>query len=212
MRGSLTCSDNRVGQLLHAYELHQLDDAQRTMFEQHLLECNHCFQEVSAFTAEAAQLRHSTELAELVAGASSHSRRFDFRLLIAGVVIALLLVPAYMGISSFASDTFRPVQVIALQQERTGTGSAVFSADRDGVIMFAFTESKPAGDLTIQIETVAGRTVTSYTGFTGFDSNGIGRLLLPARYLKPGQYIMRLLEKRNGATAELSSYHFRVTG
>ncbi len=39
------CIDKEIGKLLHAYELGQLNDQEIELFEEHLMECNYCYDE-----------------------------------------------------------------------------------------------------------------------------------------------------------------------
>jgi len=43
------CTDERLGVLLHAYELKLLGKDEVERFEMHLLHCEHCFARVSQF-------------------------------------------------------------------------------------------------------------------------------------------------------------------
>ena len=58
------CKDKRIGELLYAFELDQLDDEQRRQFEQHLFNCDHCFERAQNFLKITQLLRYDPELKE----------------------------------------------------------------------------------------------------------------------------------------------------
>ncbi|UCC43860.1 MAG: tetratricopeptide repeat protein [Candidatus Zixiibacteriota bacterium] len=64
------CTDERLGKLLHQYELGMLGEEDRTAFEMHLYECDTCFAEVQDLWEESRLLRHDPE-ARLIAAAAS---------------------------------------------------------------------------------------------------------------------------------------------
>jgi len=53
------CSDRRFEEMLYAYELGIFPDAERAELEQHILECDSCFEKVSKFESAAHLLRTS---------------------------------------------------------------------------------------------------------------------------------------------------------
>jgi len=57
------CNDRRFEKYLHAYELGMLTDEERSAFEIHQLECDHCFDAVASFSDTAGLLRHDKEVA-----------------------------------------------------------------------------------------------------------------------------------------------------
>ena len=56
------CIDRRFEKYLHAYELGMLTDEERSAFEIHQLECNHCFEAAANFSDTASLLRYDEEV------------------------------------------------------------------------------------------------------------------------------------------------------
>ena len=91
--------DNKYKELLHAYELGLLDEADQKELELHLMECESCFEELKQFKAEAGLLRMDPQLAEIAADAEDADDKHKSRPLIkyilsaAAVLLILLLKP-----------------------------------------------------------------------------------------------------------------------
>ena len=61
------CKDRRFREMLHLYELGQLNPEQLGEFEVHLLECDACFEDVQQFDRAALHLRHSDNVRNAIA-------------------------------------------------------------------------------------------------------------------------------------------------
>ncbi|MEW5923662.1 MAG: tetratricopeptide repeat protein, partial [Candidatus Zixiibacteriota bacterium] len=59
------CTDKKVGVMLHHCELGLLEEQERLMFEQHLLECDFCFSELQAMQAAADLMKSDDAIREL---------------------------------------------------------------------------------------------------------------------------------------------------
>ncbi|MCK4773655.1 MAG: zf-HC2 domain-containing protein, partial [Candidatus Krumholzibacteria bacterium] len=112
------CTDHKIGDLLHAFELDQLDAEQQEAFELHLLSCDHCFEQVSRFEGVASLLRSDADVQELVRSAATAlepetereslwSRLLDalwpkttflLKPVVSYLIVILLAFPAYVGL------------------------------------------------------------------------------------------------------------------
>ena len=62
------CTEQETGDLLHAYEIGALSEADVERFEIHLMHCEHCYEQVKDFQREAALLFEDSEVKEAVRG------------------------------------------------------------------------------------------------------------------------------------------------
>lgn len=210
------CTDPQSGTLIHAYELGALPSSDVRRFEAHLLECEHCFVEVEAFEEKAALL-HSGRLVrraikdQLTDPDEVPALRRILNLLwpdtplvlkpaILLLALMILFYPAYIGLVSSTDDSVRPVQSISLMPNRSAsTGSLSVSAERDGLLSFVVPEVIPGQSYRLEIVSSGGKVLMSDASYSGFDAYRIGRLLIPAHLMKPGEYqlIIRDLEGDN---------------
>jgi len=221
------CTDQQTGKLLHAYELGALESSEAQRFEAHLLECEHCFEQIEAFE-EQAFLLHSgrTVRREISRGVTSHEsvpsplfQRFwknlwpDRPLIFKPAVLLLILMtlfyPAYVGLTSLTGDTVRPVQSISLMPSRSGsTGALSVSADRDGLISFIVPEAIPGQSYRLEIASSDGKILISEA--SRHDTYRIGRLLIPARAMKPGEYRLTISDPKGDTVIPSGIFNFVI--
>lgn len=108
------CSDQTQGALLHAYELGILADSELEAFELHLMECDHCLEELSHFSRYSDLLADSVRVRQAIsdlAGKSVQQTRSSriveylwpkvplcFRPALLLGLLCLSLIPAYWGL------------------------------------------------------------------------------------------------------------------
>ena len=126
-----SCLDPEVGRMLHAFELGILTEQESVIFEQHLLRCEHCFQNLSAFQAEAEALTRDNAVQEMISelatttGDRGRQRETFWRKLwpktsliykpaVYWLLIVLLAYPAYLGIRQSSQREPKAVQGISL--------------------------------------------------------------------------------------------------
>ena len=111
------CTDPHLGALLHAYGLNALSEEDFKRFEIHLLECEHCYEQLKKFRQVAPLLRSDRDVREMVREAArgqEESKSFWGKLghklwpdtplvlkpAVAYILILLMVVPAYYGLIS----------------------------------------------------------------------------------------------------------------
>ncbi|MBU0982371.1 MAG: zf-HC2 domain-containing protein, partial [candidate division Zixibacteria bacterium] len=65
------CTDKRYEQLLHAFELGMLNDDDRLAFQEHLLNCPHCFEQARAMEDVADLMRNDDDIRQIPHDAAS---------------------------------------------------------------------------------------------------------------------------------------------
>ena len=60
------CTDKRFQKMLHLYELNLLSETDRQQFEEHLFECDHCFDAVSRFADVTRHLSRSPRVRKAI--------------------------------------------------------------------------------------------------------------------------------------------------
>lgn len=202
------CTDPEVGNMLHAYELNQLDDDQRQTFEQHLMLCDHCFREVEAFAGVARLLRSDEELAEMIARAdqpvsakSKFRRILDalwpsakpllLRPLVAYVALALLIYPAYIGLRTGRTRDFQSAQTLFMNGTR-GISQSDASANRPLTIAFHIESGVNQDTLVLAIVDSFGNIRYSDSSYTELSRSHMGSISLAARALPAGEYTLKV--------------------
>jgi len=115
------CSDKHFEEMLHAYELGMLSDADREAFELHMMDCRSCFEKAQKMAEAAAMVRRDPDIRSAIekiaepdaeedrAEATDEPRSFFRRklrlslvpsLIVAGLLIALILKPWQIEIHS----------------------------------------------------------------------------------------------------------------
>ncbi|MBU0984553.1 MAG: zf-HC2 domain-containing protein, partial [candidate division Zixibacteria bacterium] len=167
------CSDPAVGYLLHAYELGALSADDTETFELHLLSCEYCFAEVRRLQAEVDSLRFDPEVRDNVERSVASGRGvktarsrllnllwppapLPFRPALLLFVLALLLYPAYHGLSPQGDRTVRPMHSVTLVPDRSGVmPSCPLKADHDISVLFIFDGAVPAEKYQLQLSSVS---------------------------------------------------------
>ena len=60
------CMDENLGNMLHAYELGMLSDQDKDALESHLLDCQHCFDQLKEFAPRGTILSASPQIRQLL--------------------------------------------------------------------------------------------------------------------------------------------------
>jgi len=201
------CVNHEMGQLLHAFELGQLEGEQRDAFEVHLLACDHCFMAFSKFDPVAHLLRSDKDVRELV---DSEIRRgrvvpesepllarlkaflwpeapFLLRPAVSYFLVMLLAVPAYMGIRGGQEPGVQGVQSLLLTGTRSVTGQEA-DASAPLVIVFRVDGAAPGDEFRVAVRSEAGDVIYSDDRFDKIGERELATLLLPAGSLLPGRY------------------------
>jgi len=223
------CTDPKTGEFLHAYELNALSEEDTERFETHLLECEHCFEQLKSFEREANLLVSDQAVKKLIKKSvveeSQESESFlkklwryiwpdtpfIFKPVLAYLLILLLIIPTYYGLRKVTETEIRPVQNISLTPFRSA-GEDVFkiSLGKDGLINFVFEGAVVGKSYQVIIKSEDGRLIFRENAFNTFDEYGHGRLLLPLTKMKPGDYRLTITDPRAKPSLNQREYTFRI--
>jgi hypothetical protein len=229
----LKCTNLELGALLHAYELKALSDEDVERFEIHLLECEHCFEQLKSFERVANLLSSDEEVKELIRESSIEEYPYPESFLkklwryiwpemplllkpaLAYILILLLIIPAYWGLREVTKPgtetEIGPVQNINLTPSRsTGDDVLHISLRKDGLISFVFVAVIVGNSYHVIIEAKDGKVVYKNDSFREFDRYGTGRLRLPLAKMKPGYYRLVISDPRGKPPLNRQEYTFRI--
>ena len=224
------CTNPEAGDLLHAYELNALSEEDTERFEIHLLECEHCFEQLKSFEREASLLTTDEGVKELIGEfategypqAESFLKKLWryiwpetpllFKPALAYLLILLLIIPAYRGLMRLTKDSIRPVDQTILLTPLRSTEEATFEIGRggDGEISFVFEDAVAGQSYQVAIESEDGRVVYKNDTFREFDAHKTGRLILPLVKMKPGGYRLVISDPRAEPPLNRKEYNFRI--
>jgi hypothetical protein len=225
-----TCTDTRLGDFLHAYELNQLDDPQRDAFELHLLSCRYCFEQASRFDAAASLLRADADVRGLVAQAATDAARaaapepheslgsrlrrhlwpetnLFLRPALAYFLILVLAYPAYRGLQPTPTTEVRGVRSLVFSGTRT-TAARVVDAGAPLVVMFRISGAREGQHFRVVVRRDDGTIIYTDDDFTDFNEREMGTLLLGERGWKAGRYHIEVYAPDAGA--QLHRYSFQA--
>ncbi len=155
------CRNHSLGKRLHAFELGLLTGEERREFEEHLLECSHCFELAARHEKAINLLKNDTKLqndiiesagenSDLSAEGGSVEPRGRYRsILRMSLAAVLLLAMVYM----FSRDTgliTTIAQVIRFDQLRSADQAVVY-LDREETVTFEFPTHDPEGADSIRV-------------------------------------------------------------
>lgn len=228
-----SCKDNNIGQMLHAFELKQLDAEQSEKFELHLLDCDYCFEQVSRFENIAGLLRFDSDVRELVsshvdaadaAPARARAERAEpfwsrlrallwpetnllLKPVVTYIIVLLLAYPAFVGIRHLSERPVQGVQSLLLTGTRT-LADHTAAADRPLVVMFRIAGAREGMTYRVTVKTESGDVVYENDQFADFNDREMATLLLAAGSLEPGRYQIEVFPA--GGDSPLHEYTFLV--
>lgn len=222
------CTNPELGALLHAFEIGALSKQDAERFEDHLLECDFCFNEAKEFGPSADLMRRSTKFRDIAVSPKDNAerpaqllRRFwrylwpdaplAFRPGLSYLLVLLVLVPAYYGLRHSSDADIRPVQTMTLLSDRS-TDEAAFriSHKGDGVISFYFDGAILDSAYEIIVEDESGTEIFRHESFGHFDMYGRGELLFPHVRMKPKRYRLLITGPRQEFPPGTQEYWFRI--
>ena len=197
--------------LIHPYELGILSDSDKESFELHILECEECFNQLSDSVNISKELIESNKLKSLFAEKETSNSKTqsqnitNFSLLLKPAalvaVILLMIYPSYVGIEKIFNNSLRSVQEIGLVSKRANEIN-VFSLHKDKEILLSFLVPVEYTNSTSSLEIKKGdsEVIFEEDNFTGFDTYGVGRILLPSSTLDSGEYLLVFHSESNTFT------------
>lgn len=223
------CIDKEIGQLLPAYELGALSEGDEDLFEIHLMQCEHCFNEVSSFQRQTGVLRDSgrvrgamvqpadpsqpSNLMTTLLGHLWPDARLLFRPAVSILLVILLALPAYLGIRGLVKSRpgVRPAQMIRLLPNRAnGNRTLSVRSGDDAVISFGLPEYVPGASYSVSIVDGEGEAVIQLDSFDLIDDRGMGQIIIPHELIRPGSYQLTVLRSSPTTTDGEYVYSFEV--
>ena len=207
------CTDHNLGQMLHAFELDQLDADLKEQFELHLLGCDYCFEQVSRFENVAGLLRSDADVRELVSSRAAvagtvpepaHAEEkespwsrlraflwpetnFFLKPVVTYLLVLLLAYPAYVGIRHLDDPPVRGMQSLLLIGTRALSNQRA-AADQPLVVMFRIVGARDGKTFRVTVKTEDGDVVYENTRFEDYNDREMATLLLAAGSLNAGRY------------------------
>jgi len=224
----LKCIDEKIGAMLHAYELRTLSEEDTELFEIHLLHCDYCCNKVREFEEFATALGGSDKVKAAVeriskeAGETQSARDGILRKLWPGgslllkpgfiyILALLLLIPAIYGISLMTSPDY---EIGAVQREiyygvRNNGDAISFSKQSSfyGTIRFLVPDWEEGKKYRIALDDPTGMIVSRADGFDHLDDDGIGEITIPVGDMETGKYLISIFDLSadpNSALVEIS--------
>jgi len=212
--------------MLHGFELGLLSEEDRLAFEEHLLDCDHCYELARQFLPASLLLRHDEDMRAdgkndtglpekpLTDEGQSETRagRFNLtRTLAIAALIVVLAIPIYwFGLR----DTSPPpvAQRLVFTTVR-GETAALLYIDKGGIAELVFARDSHYVDLEYHvIVSSRDRETVLYenNNFSDFDSLGTGSVLLPLSKFAPGFYILSIIPESEDSALSRQIYNFRV--
>lgn len=199
------CTDPQFQDMIHGFELGILSEEDRLGFEEHLLDCDFCFDQVRAFLPAALLLRHDREIRTV-------ERNTWVRPLLAiAAALVLLALPTYWyGIR----DTSTPdvVQRLVLTSVRGGTPPVLYLEEGGQAEIVFRSETADTGQAYhVVVSTRDGESIVyENQWFLEFDSLGAGRISLPLSDFAPGFYVLSVMPRSEDSALYRQLYNFRV--
>ena len=222
------CTDEKVGKLLHAYELGALSDEDAERFEIHLLGCEQCFAEVQQFSQSANILRDDHAMLQDAgkttvpdtgpASLTGRIRRYlwpdmplVFRPAVTIVLILLLIYPAYLGLLSVRGHDARTVVSVSLMSARSSAAEAIsIPAGKDLVISFHIHDAVPGDEYLLELRDDENSRLIYDESFSDFDEYSLGSILIPNDLMKNGRYRLELTGGNNVIASEPHIFEFLI--
>lgn len=201
------CIDPTLGDLLSAYELGALSEEDEKRLEIHLMQCEHCLNEVSAFQRYADVLRDSKKIREAMTRQARSTQRsvsartliqylwpdvpLIFKPAVTILLVLLMIVPSFVGLRVLTGDDadIRPVQMIRLIPIRSAGASALsIGSGLDATISFGVPDYAPGKFYDVAVIDDQGEAVVRLASFGSINERGMGQIVFPHQVMKPGTY------------------------
>jgi hypothetical protein len=212
--------------MLHGFELGLLSEEDRQAFEEHLLDCDHCYELAKHFLPTSLLLRHDPDLradgisdeasskTALPDGDKAETKIGWFNLTrtlsIAALIIVLAIPVYWFGFRDAAAPDV--TQRLVFTSVRGGTPALLY-ADKSGVVELVFARDSLVVDLEYHV-IVSSRDGASVlyenARFSDFDSLGAGSVSLPLSDFIPGFYVLFVTPRSEHPELSKRQYNFRV--
>jgi hypothetical protein len=222
------CIDREIGDLLLGYELGMLSKEEAERFEDHLLACQHCYDELRGFEREAALLAGNSEIrTDFVrsfrkeAGPRSllSSLRtylwprmpLPFRPAIAYALILLMAIPAYHGLRMADRTRVFSAPTVVLTAVRSNDNAVLRADDQPyGLVEVILEDAVSDKSYEVVVEFVESGEIILTGNLDHFDHNGVDRLWLPLEALRSGLYRLTVIDTEATPSRNRWEYDFTV--
>lgn len=221
------CREPKYEDMLHAFELGMLSDANREKLEIHLLECDHCFEKANDLRDAAVLLKDDSDVKRLIdqidkkKELSKPARHKILNLLWPEkpryilakplVILILFLIVSYPIYRFGVYQPSRYQQTINLFPMRGGNFD-IISLENDGevIINFVYENAEPDNIYHITISTRDGDIIYSDDKFSGFNGSGLGSITLPVGKFDRGRYALSIADPASDNRDSTSTYYFKA--
>ena len=208
------CTDPAFENKLHSFEMGMLSDDERKQFEEHLLECQSCFEQFQEFLPSARLLRQDPEFekdatADTPQKSGQSSKLMNVTKFLAAAVIVLVIAVSvrWFVITEVHENVSQTIELFPM---RDG-GSAVIDLSLDGPVRISFFISDSAvTSADILIRNVDGDTIRSANQYEEIDEFGYGSIVLPLTELSRTHYIMTIVYPCAADSVQEREYTFRA--
>lgn len=203
------CTNKALERLLYAYELGMLADKEAQEVEQHLYECEHCFNQVREFQDAIQLLSHSQSVRSQIHTDAAGPRTIRFSWVVMAAAVIVLAFPVYrLLVDSTSPPVVQSLQLVPFR----GNGSTVLDLSQGGTAEIQFVvEGATTTDTTrVAISARKGPEIYSNDAFVGFNELGQGTIVMPVNSFKPGYYVLTVTGSSVRDTVILAEYPFRV--
>ena len=224
---SKSCTDQKLGSLIHAYELDMLSEEELNSFEAHLLECDFCFELARKFAPHAVSLSSSPDVSKTLKELNQQSpeqttlkKRFwnvlwpDFPFILRPAallfVLAVLIYPAYMGLISVNDGGVSQLRSVELVPMRaTQLVELDIESETDIVLSFVIPDARSEGEYSLSLS-FDNAILYQDDRFSNFDSYGVAYILVPFELVKTGQYHLVIKDNEKPVGAQQVEYKFAL--
>jgi hypothetical protein len=222
------CTNQSVGIMLHAYELRSLTEAETSMFETHLLECDSCFRELQTFEKQSCLLLSDSGIRQLAlpsssAAATSESRwtrlwhllwpRVPF-VLKPAVIYAVAILSIISTFSILKTSAIVPVNVVRETQffspKRAADEPLFHKHLTNAVLMFDFVAAEAGKNYHLIMRFHDGTIVFEDAAFQASARDGIGALSLPTADMTVGKYHVTISDSQSDSSEAILEFFFIV--
>jgi Putative zinc-finger len=221
---------------IERYVRHELADDERRIFEEHLLECPECFEEVQLMERFVAGVRHAGRTGLLTEPASDRRMPWLMPALAAGLAAVLIAAGAWIATlhrslneslqardalaNQLAQARLAPVQpvematgnlpIAVLKADRAAGGESILQMPAATRAVALWMDVEPGSryrTFALSVLAEAGTTIETLTGLTR-NSDGAVAVILPAAKLPAGRYTVQLSSE--APPRLLAQYNLRI--
>ncbi|MBD3234787.1 MAG: hypothetical protein GF315_13760 [candidate division Zixibacteria bacterium] len=222
------CYDQKIGKMLHAYEMGILSEEEAEQFEMHLMDCQYCYSQLESFDDGARLLSGDQDIRRLLQKRSleesdSKTRMqriwnylwpqtpLVFKPAVAYFIILVLAIPVITGILSKGGNSIRPLQSITLVANRSSLDNSFsITEESSGLINFELPEAETGSEYKVVIKNERGNEVYRDDHCRPKDEFGIGQLYIPLHKMRPGLYKLIVTSRDKESPANERIYNFTI--